>query len=284
MTEVLDTNSTPTETTETPKFKFDVASIEVDIDISTNPEVQRILSAKMRRATKDEHVKREAMSLVEFVEATATEEDINSDAQRANAWLFDQTATHVKGFRFKAEPKEAANQWREVTPEVLSRIPREFKSSFVASQYDQVTAKFVETDTEDEGFVFGEDGDLLSVDLIFGDVENPMYVVRFSMPEPSETARKSYSSESVKVRQVKGSRKSRNRIVQNLAASVKFFKTLMSHPDATISDNATFADRTFDQAKSNPIGKGQFLDGIDPIYQRFVVSALMSKYNAKVSD
>jgi hypothetical protein len=269
----------------TPEFKFDVSNIEVDIDVSSTPGVVRIASARMRKPEKPILIRREEMTLTEIVEASATEEDIVVEDERGNAHLFDAIATHVKGFRTPDEPKTAASEWREVTIELLEQIPSSFKAAFVRSMY-RVSAKIVES-AEDEGFVLGG-SDVLLVDFFVGDEEDPIAVVRFEVPEPTETERRGYAKDAVKLRQPKGSRKTRNRIISNLGVAVKFFDSLMTRSGADISfgefGRATVQSKTFSEMSGSPVSKAIYLESIDAIYKRLIVNAVMSRYNARVQD
>lgn len=266
-----------------PEFKLDVPVVEVDIDVSSDPKVVKVVSARMSRPAKEQIVKQEAMSLTEIVEANATEDDIVVDQDRANAYLFDEIALKVKGFRLPGEDPSVVKEFRDVNDELLSRIPSTYKSAFVKGMYN-VTAKHFED---------GEEGVLLSVDetipvdLFVGDEESPIAKVRFEVPEPTETERKNYASSAVKLRQPKGSRKSRNRIVTDINASVRFFDTLMERPGAEIfgqeGTRVTISGKTFAESASG-IARKLFIDGIDPVYKQKVIAAAMSKYNAKVQD
>lgn len=280
----METENTTTPTPELPEFKFDVSAVEVEADASTNPNVNRLISARLRKPTKAELIQREAMSSTEIVEASATEEDILADGERANAFLFDKLATEVKGFAMRGEGKEIAGEWRAVTPELLKLIPAEYKAAFVRKLYSDVTAKLVEGDEE---FVMLGGGDVLSVDLMFGDEDAPFAVIRFDVPEPNETERRKFSNDVVRVRQTKGAKKRRNRIVTNLDAGVKFFDLLMSKPEAAITSERfapTVNGKTFAESQGNHVAKLQFLDAIDPMYKLSVASAAMNRYNVKVSD
>jgi hypothetical protein len=271
-----------------PEFKFDAKFIEVEADASRDPQVTRVIAARLSKPTKADLIKREEMSTTEIVEASATEEEINADGERANTYFFDKLVTHVKGFRLKGEPKEIVSEWREATPELKALIPGEFKSAFVRKMYSDVTAKLIETD-EDDGVLLGG-GEILAVDLIFGDEENPFAVIRFDVPEPTETERRKFSNDVVKVRQPKGAKKRRSRIVTNLDAAVKFFNQMLEKPEAGISGGdalrATVGGRTFEETKAggNKFAIGQYLDAIDATYKMQVISAAMTKYNVKVSD
>lgn len=268
------------------EFKFDVKAVEVEADASSDPTVIRIISAKLRKPTKDELIKREAMSRTEIVEASATEDELEYEDSRANSYLFDKLVTEVKGFRLKGEAPSASGEWRTADEKLLAVMPESYKAAFVKKMYSDVTAKLY--DDGEEGVVLGG-GEILPVDLIFGDEDNPAAVIRFDVPEPTESERRKYSNDAVKLRQPRGGRKSRNRIVSNLDASVRFFDELMRRPEADITSGSpdfkvTVVGRTFAESKSNPIALGQFLDNIDPIYKRSVVTAAMAKYNVKVSD
>lgn len=282
---VQETASLPsTEPTPTSQFKLDVPTIEVDIDVSSDPHKLKVVSARMRRATKDELVKREAMSLTEFVEASATEDDIVVEEERGNSWLFDEVVTEVKGFRLPGESPEVVKEFRPATSDLLNAIYPSYKAAFVKGAYN-VTAKFFEDDFE--GVTLGGT-ETLPVDLIFGDEENALATIRFELPEPTDSERRTYGNEAVKLRQPKGSRKSRNRIISNLSASVRLFDVLMIREGASISmlDSATrvtVQGRTFAES-TTPMAKQVFIDAIDPLYKKAVLTAAMSKYNAKVQD
>jgi hypothetical protein len=277
------TPNPPTPTT--PEFKLDASAIEVDIDVSSDPRKLRVVSARLRRATKEQLARREAMSLTEIVEANATEDDVVVESERGNAWLFDETVTAVKGFRLASESKELVKEFRPVTTELLDAIYPSYKSAFINGSYN-VAAKFFED--EDEGVALGGT-ETLPVNLVFGDEESPIITLRFELPEPTDTERRNYSNEAVKLRQPKGSRKSRNRIITNINAAVKLFDALMSREGADIyaldssGHRVTVGGRTLEETK-NPLARQMFLDGVDPIYKQKVVSAAMSKYNAKVQD
>jgi hypothetical protein len=272
----------------TASFPLDVTKVEVDIDVSTSPKVQKILTARMTRPEKGDLVKREAMTVTEIVEATATEEKIDSDEERGNAWLFDRIVTEIKGVRLPGEPERAAEEFRPADENILGLLPDSWKSKFVTGMYSKVKAEIFEA--EEIGVLIGGSA-AIPVDLRFGDEDNPFQVIRFDVPEPQETERRKYQKDSVELRQPKGSTKSRNRIVMHLDASIKYFDLLMRRPEADIrsmdeATRVTVTDVTFEQAKrsANPYALDQFLAAIDPIYKRMVVNEAMSKYNAKVSD
>jgi hypothetical protein len=283
MTDQLDL-TTDTAAPETPEFKFDVANIEVDADASTDPTRQRIISARMRKPTLEELRVREEMTTTEIVEASATEDSIVANDERGNAKLFDKIASHVKGFRLPGEPSSVTDEWRGA-PELLDKIPSSYKAAFVRGLYSKVTAKLIED--EDDGVLLGGDS-VIPVELVFGDPDSPMFSVEFSVPEPTETERRDYAEKSVDIRQPKGGRKSRSRIVSNLTASIKFFDTLMQRPGADIIGKlpdgvrATVQGKTFSEMTG--LSRVVFLNQIDPMYKRAVVNAAISRFSAKVSD
>jgi hypothetical protein len=265
------------------ELKFDAPSIEVDADASTDPLRQRIVTAKMRRPTLEELKVREAKSRMEIVEANATEDSIVSEDERGNAWLFEKIGTEVKGYRIsKSEPASKAEEWREATPDLLALLPSSHKAAFVRGMYKNVTAVLVED--EEEGVLLGG-GETLPVDLKFGDPDSPFAVVRFEVPAPSETERTDYNQQAIDIRQPKGSRKSRNRIVSNLDVAVKFFDTLMTRPGASIEGDgcrATVQGKTL--SETDGMGRLIFLSQIDPMYKRAVVGAALTRYSVKVQD
>jgi len=275
------TNNTEFNTTsaENPKFKFDFANFESSINVSTDPTKPKIGSARMRKPSLAELITREEKSTTEIVEVNNTEDKINVEEDRGNAWLFRQIATHLKGFRLKGEPKEAANEWREVSEELLAQIPAPYASAFIRGIY-RVTAKFVED--EDEGIVLGGT-ETLPVDLIVGSEEDPMFVIRFDIPAPSESELAEYAA-LTELRQPKTGSKNKSRIVVDLKQAARFFDRMMEKADAMISDNATVQGKTFAEVKANPLSRATFLEAVDANYKRKVLAAAMSKYSAKVQD
>lgn len=270
------------------QFKLDTPRIEVEIDVSSDPTRVAVVAARMRKPSKKELVKREAMQLTEIVEASATEDEIVVEETRGNAWLFNEICTHVKGFRLAGEPKEMATEWREMTDELRDAIYSSYKSAFVRSIYN-INAKFTDSYDDDGGGVVLGGTETLPVELTVGSEENPVATVLIELPEPTETERTKYQNDSVRLRQPKGSRKTRNRIVGNLEASVKFFDKLMSRDGAVITSGSpdtivTVNGREFSDTAGSAIARMQFLDAIDPIYKRAIVNSAMSKYNAKVQD
>lgn len=272
-----------------PQFKLDAAQFEVDIDASSDPTKPRIATAILGKRDHKLLVKRDAMTSTELVEANATEDELVVENERGNSWLFDQLVKKVKGYRLKGESPEVAESLREPSPELLKAIYPSHKSKFIENMED-VSAKLVEDDDE-FGIVLGG-GDILEADLTIGNEDNPIAVIRFSIPEPEETERRNYKLNATKIRQPKGSRKSRNRIVANLDKTVKFFDELMLRDGAEIGMSPDFADspvrvtvggKTFSELSSVE-EKRQFLSAIDGIYKRHILSAVMSKYNAKVLD
>lgn len=181
-----------------------------------------------------------------------------------------------------------ATEWREMTDELRDAIYSSYKSAFVRSIYN-INAKFTDSYDDDGGGVVLGGTETLPVELTVGSEENPVATVLIELPEPTETERTKYQNDSVRLRQPKGSRKTRNRIVGNLEASVKFFDKLMSRDGAVITSGSpdtivTVNGREFSDTAGSAIARMQFLDAIDPIYKRAIVNSAMSKYNAKVQD
>lgn len=259
-------------------FAFDNASFEVEINVSTDPNKEKIVAARMRRSTLEEEIAREKKATIEYREVSSSEEEIVVLEEVANAELFDSIVTDLLGFRLKGDTPGSAKEWREATPEILALIPSSWKSAFIRGSRICST-KFVETD-EDDGVVLGGDS-TLGVELIVGYEDNPQGVVTFEIPEPAESERIEFVDKATQFRQSRG-RKRSAKVVTDLRACVRFFDELMKRPGASIN-GATFQGKTYAQC-SEPLSKLAYLDSIHPSFKQRVINTALAKYNARLQD
>jgi hypothetical protein len=257
------------------QFEFDKGDFEVEINVSTNPEKEKLVSAKMRRSNLDEEIAREKKATIEYREVSSAEEEIVVLEEAANAELFNKVVLEVRGFRLKDEPVDKAQEWRDAQP-LLSLIPSSFKNTFVRGSRI-CSARFVED--EDDGVILGGNA-LLPVELIIGYEEDPLYVIKFELPEPEEKERIEFADKAMQFRTSRGKKKSA-RVVTDLNACVKFFDELMKRGGTV--EGGTVQGKPYSEFKEGT-SKAIFLESIHPIYKHRVINAALSKYNAKLQD
>lgn len=269
-----------TELNEQQPLPLDRGSFEVEINVSTSPEREKIVAARLRRPTLEEEVEREQRSATEIRPSGKDGEEYHSDAEAADADLFDRVAVAVKGFRLAGEPKEAASEWREPSPELKSLIPSNWKALFVRGVRSG-EAEISPGLEDDEDVVLGA-SETISVDYFFPSKEDAQFKVVFEVPTPTERERQKFTDEVLRV--IYGTRgKKSSKIVTNLKASVAFFDSLMRRPSARVV-GATVQGQSFEQMSASPLSLAVFLGGIDPLTKAKVVAAALSKFNARLRD
>jgi hypothetical protein len=107
------------------------------------------------------------------------------------------------------------------------------------------------------------------------DDENPDYVVRHILREPTEAERQKFKASASRTSYVTGAKKMRVRVKTNLKAHADLYDALI-----VAIDHATVADRPFLGAEN----RSQFIAAIDPMWKRQIIQCLMSALEAQLSD
>lgn len=236
-----------------PLYPLDQAEIEVRITAGN-----KTLCHKLRKPTLAQLMEREAQIRYESEAISNEEERINSDDEAANARLWDALAASVKGYRLGKTDTQPVDAWRNVDEALKTAIPAAHKSTAVRSMYAFVCE--VERD-EDEGFTLGDAE--WTVRQVFGDVDNPAYIVRHILRTPTESERRAFRQKSAQVSFTKGSRKQKTRIATNLKAYVELYDALTLGLDGVTGGGS---------------------DSLDPLWKRAAIDCLMRSFDASLSD
>lgn len=249
---------------EIPAYPLDQQEITVNIKAAG-----QVLSHKLTRPTLAQLIEREDRTPIQSVSVSDTEEAIagDSDDETANAKMWDEIATEVKGYRLGSEPKDVVGNWRTIA-ELKKYIPTAHKSGAIRAMYQ--SAVEMEKD-EGEGFTLGAQE--WTIMQTFGDPDFPSYLIRHVLRTPTEGERREFKRKATEVRFGKGSRKQTTKVLTKLRAYVETYDLLFVSIDGVSVDEGV---PTIDKAK--------LLGLIDPIFKRQIVDCLMKEFDARASD
>lgn len=258
------------------QFQFDQETFEVTLNVSGNPEREKLVSFKLGAPTAAQELERERSSYTEIIDRGKDGEKYESHKEEASGNLFDKICQFVKGVRLKGEPPEVGESYREATPDLLSRIPADWKTKVI----DGLHVGECEVQDLEDDVILGDDL-TTTVNFYFPNKDDAQFTMTFEVPTPTERERTKFTDEVLKY--VAGrTRKQASRMSFNLQSSVDFFDNLMKRPGAGIV-GGTVGGRTFFEA-SDPIAKQAFLDAINPTIKARVVGTAINKFNARLQD
>ena len=230
------------------------------------------LGHRLQKPTDAQLYDRESQLAVVSESVSDSEEAVRGgdDDEIANARLWDVTATHVKGYRLPGEPKEAAQDWREVTDDLRLLIPAAHKSTAFRGMYQ--SAATVEENTE-EGFLLGSSEWVIR--QVYGHPDDPLFVVRHTLRAPTEKERREYRQKATEIRFGKGQRKQTTKVLAKLKPNVELYDALFVSIDGATVNGHSFVDNS--QRRS-------FLELIDPISKRQVITVFLKAFEAQLQD
>lgn len=236
-------------------YSLDVSEFEIQITSNSKVAVH-----KLRKPTLDELIKREEMSVYETEEIDKGQDKINVDYERANVALWDKIALQVKGYRTGSAGPE---DWLTVDPGLAARISGAHKSTAIEGLYSSTCE--VEQGEEDG---FNLDGELFTVKQEIGpNRSEPDFIVRHTLRQPSESERQEYRRKASSTVLMRGSKKTKARVLTNLKASVDLYDKLFVGIEGVTG-----------------VEIGKELKFIDPLWKRQVVVALMQSFESSLSD
>lgn len=252
---------------EFPAYPLDQTAAEIQLTRKISDTATDTLTHRFsRRATLAELLEREAQSITELEEVAPNEDSFSSDSDIANARLYDKLIASIKGYKIGAFTKA---DWIDATDDIKAKLPAAHKTAAIAGLYAWRCA--VEADDSDG---FNLDGDTYVIRQTIGDEDDPAYVVRYTLRQPTEAERREYDRTAGKASQVNGGKKRKIRFRTNLRADVALFDKLIQR-----IDGATIGGQTW--GESEP---GVFVAAIDPMAKRQVVNALLSSLSASLLD
>lgn len=249
-----------------PTFPLDQPTYEISI-LSRG---QRLVH-RLQKPTPAQLFDRESQLAIVSESVSETEEAVRGgdDDEAPNAKLWDMIATHVKGYRLPGEAVDASLTWREVTDDLRLLIPPPHKSTAFRGMY-QSSAEVEKNG--DEGFLLGSTE--WTIRQVYGNPENPSFVVRHILRAPTEKERRDYRQKATEIRFGKGTRKQTTKVLTKLKPNVELYDALF-----VAIEGATVAGYPYQETR-----RGMFLDEIDPISKRQVVTVFLREFEAQVQD
>jgi hypothetical protein len=207
---------------------------------------------------------------------TVSKDEIRSvySEREANAWLWDEIVTHIKGYDIGDGDIDG---WREV--EMLKRaIPNAHKIAAVEKLY-AISARLPEVKEEEEpgGFRLVGASDV-EVILEIGAEKDPDFVIYHRLRMPGESEWNKYLMSNSEVREVKtpGSRDKQRRVkvLKNIRADVELY-------DLIFQDIRGAQVRGSDYT---PEKRDLFLPEIDALHKQVVVQALGESFQIELGN
>jgi hypothetical protein len=243
-------------------YPFDADPFEVQFNARPGADNPVIVQHRLRKPTLQELIERENLVEYQRVEISSREEQLQIDEEKANSRLWDRIALSVQGYR-------GADDWRDLTDEDKAIM----RSSHKAMAIRAIYAGFCEVESEDDTISIG--ADIWTVKHGIGERrDNPDYVVRHVLREPTEAERVKFNRSASSTSHVKGAKKAQVRVRVNLKAHVELYDALIDRVEGATVGRSLFHDSD----------RAAFVRAIDPIWKRLVVQTLMNELDAQLSD
>ncbi|HEY6401144.1 MAG TPA: hypothetical protein VI479_07030 [Blastocatellia bacterium] len=242
-------------------FEFDEDIHEISFAATTRKGETRTVHHRLRKPTLEELNERESQIKYETIKINPKEIEVRNDQRTADANLWGKIVQAVKGYK-------DADDWRELSDEEKSKFNGSHKSQAIQGLYAG--------QSKIEG-----DGDYVPIGPVewtvrqeIGPNEEPDFVVRHILREPTEDERLRYNRIASSTRYVTGAKKEQAQVRTNLKAHIEVYNALIQN-----IKGATVAGMEFEISD-----RKQFLDAIDPIWKRDVIQCLMTNLEAQISD
>lgn len=247
-------------------FAFDDSEIIVAFNARPNAEKPQIVRHKLRKPTLKELMEREDQIKYETVAVSSRENELDSDDETANARLWDKIAVAVKGYK-------GIDDWAHLAEEHRAAMRPGHKVTAIRALY----AGSCEIEGDEDSVSIGADTWTVKQNIGTDD-ENPDYIVRHILREPTEAERQKFKASASRTSYVTGAKKMRIRVRTNLKAHADLYDALIQG-----IEGATAVKYWGDVAHDQGL-RSLFLKEVDPMWKRQIIQCLMSALEAQLSD
>ena len=243
-------------------YPLDAEYIEVAFNARPGADRPVEVGHRLRRPTLLELQTREHETSLEIVETNAREEQIVTDDETANVNLWNKLILSINGYR-------GISDWKPISDQEKALMRPSHKTKAIQAMYLGTASVMAE---EDE-ISLGSDTWIIR-HLIGPNPEMPAYEIRHVLREPTETERLKYKRSASKVSFIRGAKRPRTKITQDLNAYVQIYDQLIQE-----MHGVTVQDKEWGQ-----LDKSAFVAHLDPIWKRMVVLTLMNAIEAALLD
>ena len=211
---------------------------------------------------------------------TVSKEEVRSiySEREANAWLWEELITHVKGYDIGDGDSEG---WREAGI-IKKAIPVAHRIAAVEKLYS-VQAKLSpfngpEDSEEGSGGFRLLGGAEIDVILEIGAKEEPDFTLNHKLRTPSESEWNKYLAQNSEVREVRipGSRDKQRRVkvIRNLSADVELYNSTFIEIRGAVAGGSPFS----------PERRDFFLQEIDAMHKQIVIAAVAESFSVELGN
>lgn len=255
-------------------YVFDAETNEIKINVAPQGKRPLVTVHELAKPTLEQLVTREQQSTYETEEVAKDEDVIRANDDKANANLYHAIVRKVQGYDF--EDGVSPDSLRDITEEQAKALPSPHKSAAIRGLY--VTSAELVYDEEATSFRVSLDQEI-EVKQSIGLGDPAEFELSWKLKEPTDAQRAKYRDNAMQVRNVRGARRARSRVVSNLRAAVEAFDALViSCAGGRLADGTVLA-RDLDE-----VSRRRFIAAIDPVFKRAVVSAAMNAQEASLQD
>jgi hypothetical protein len=286
-------------------YPFDQERYRVEINVSRNPRVEKLVGHRILAPDLEAYRRRENMTeykIISLPNGDSEEKIYDADANRV---MYDGFAAEVMGYRVGLEDKTPLDQWRPLTDELRALIPGSHKSQAIHTMF---LANSTVRDDGEQGFVLGGVIPYI-VDQEIGPGAVAPFRVTYTFRELSESERLKYEDAASTQRNIGGARQAVARVITNINAAIDCCNlitqdveggTVLGHTykewDASTLEEALqwFKDAEREPPKAWVDGRGMnvanysgrlyFLSKISPVLRRQAVNAGVVAMRAKQRD
>lgn len=243
-------------------YAFDAEYFEVPINVLPNADTPQIVYHRLRKPTLQELNEREDRIVYKLVGASSREEEIVSSEETANVRLWDAIILKVMGYR-------DAKDWRELTEEEKTAMRAGHKSTAIRTLY----AGYCEIEGAEDGITIGADTWTIKHEIGLSR-DNPDFVVKHILREPTEAERLKYNQTSTRTIVVKGAKRPQRHLQTKLKPPADLYDALVEDIQGATVNGSEYRDGN----------RKDFLAAVDPIWKRLVILILMNTLEAQISD
>jgi hypothetical protein len=243
-------------------YAFDAEYFDVPINVLPNADSPQIVYHRLRKPTLQELNEREDRTVYKLVGASSREDEIISSEELANARLWDAIILKVRGYR-------DAKDWRELTEEEKAAMRAGHKITAIRTLY----AGHCEVEGAEDGITIGADTWTIRHEIGLSR-DNPDFVVKHILREPTEAERLKYNQTSTRTTVLKGAKRPQRQVKTKLKPSADLY-------DALVED---IQGGTVNGDEFRSGNRKEFLAAVDPIWKSLVIVILMNTLEAQISD